>query len=178
MYLLQPDHHIEEAFPGSSRTAIWIMGKKTNLKAALSSHQARAKKKQDVARAAQVAEQKGKKPSQNKGKGKAQSAIIPFKPTDKILLIGEGNFSFAHALVRDSPVLLEHLPPPNVVATAYDSEDECYEKYPEAVDIVRDLRTIGAEVLFGVDATKLEKHHILKSRKFDRIMWNFPHAGK
>ena len=156
------------------------MGKKTSLKAALSGHQARAKKKQDAKLAAQVAEQKGKKPSQNKGKGKAaaqQTTTIPFKPTDRILLIGEGNFSFARALLRDAPTALQHLPPSNVVATAYDSEEECYEKYPEAAGIVQEIRSSGAEVLFGVDATKLEKHPLLKSRKFDKVVWNFPHAG-
>jgi 25S rRNA (uracil2634-N3)-methyltransferase len=28
-----------------------------------------------------------------------------------------------------------------------------------------------------VDGTRLEKHHALKGRKWDRICWNFPHAG-
>ncbi len=156
------------------------MGKKTSLKAALSGHQARAKKKQDAKKAAQVAEQKGKKPSHNKGKSKAlpQHALtVPFKPTDRILLVGEGNFSFAHALLYDPPSALEHLPASNVVATAYDSEQECFEKYPEAVAIVQDIRNKGGEVLFEVDATKLEKHPLLKSQKFDKIVWNFPHAG-
>ncbi|KAI0690749.1 hypothetical protein BC835DRAFT_1280414 [Cytidiella melzeri] len=155
------------------------MGKKSSLKAALSSHQARTKKKQDAKQAALVAEQKGKKPLQSKAKGRAlASTTIPFKPTDKILLIGEGNFSFARALLFHPPVSLQHLPPCNVIATAYDSEIQCYDKYPEAVEIVKDLRTQGAEILFRVDATKLEKHPSLRGRKFDKIMWNFPHAGK
>jgi len=34
------------------------------------------------------------------------------------------------------------------------------------------------EVLFGIDATKLQKHPVLKGRRWDRIVWNFPHAGK
>ncbi|KAI0095252.1 hypothetical protein BDY19DRAFT_916961 [Irpex rosettiformis] len=157
------------------------MGKKISLKAALSGHQARAKKKQDAKQAAQVAEQKGKKPSHNKGKGKvvAQQAVtVPFKPTDRILLVGEGNFSFAHALLYDAPISLQHLPPSGVVATAYDSEEECYQKYPEAADIVQNIRAKGAEVIFGVDATKLEKNPLLRARKFDKVAWNFPHAGK
>jgi 25S rRNA (uracil2634-N3)-methyltransferase len=157
------------------------MGKRSSLKSALSSHQTRVKKKQDAIRAAQVAEQKGKKPSQTKGKGKTLAAApqttVPFRPVDRILLVGEGNFSFARALVCDPPTVLQHLPPSNVTATAYDSEEECYEKYPEAVGIVQALRAKGSEVLFSVDATKLEKHSVLRGRKYDKIMWNFPHAG-
>ncbi|THV06511.1 hypothetical protein K435DRAFT_848989 [Dendrothele bispora CBS 962.96] len=73
---------------------------------------------------------------------------------------------------------LEHLPPKNVTATAYDSEEECYEKYPDGEEIVRELREKSVEVRFGVDATKLERVSGFKGRKWDRIVWNFPHAGK
>jgi hypothetical protein len=54
---------------------------------------------------------------------------------------------------------------------------ECYDKYPEAADIVQDLRAAGAEVHFGVDATQLGKVASFKGGKWDRIVWNFPHAG-
>ncbi|OAX42083.1 hypothetical protein K503DRAFT_406817 [Rhizopogon vinicolor AM-OR11-026] len=150
--------------------------KKTSLKATLQSQQARLKNKQKASHAAEAAEVKGKR----KGKGKAPPLrpTIPFTPTDKILLIGEGNFSFAHALIVDPPSSLEHLPPSNITATAYDSEQECYDKYPEARSNVNTLRERGAEVLFGVDATRLEKCSALKARRFDRVVWNFPHAGK
>jgi 25S rRNA (uracil2634-N3)-methyltransferase len=149
--------------------------KKKALKATLQSQQVRLKKKKKAVQAAEAAEVKGKR----KGKGKAPPLrpTIPFTPTDKILLIGEGNFSFAHALVIDPPPSLEHLPPSNIVATAYDSEQECYDKYPEARSIVDKLRERGVEVLFGVDATRLEKCGALKARRFDRVVWNFPHAG-
>ncbi|TFY75842.1 hypothetical protein EWM64_g8174, partial [Hericium alpestre] len=152
-------------------------GKKSSLKAALTSQQSRLKKKQQ---AEQVAEQKGKKPKGTKGKERAPPlrSTIPFRPTDKILLIGEGNFSFAHALAVDPPEVLQHLPRQNLYATAYDSEEECYSKYPESKDCVENLRAKGVHVLFNVDATQLEKCSALKGQKFDRIIWNFPHAGK
>lgn len=155
------------------------MGKKGSLKSALSSQQTRLKKKQDAVQATKVAEQKAKKPSGSKGKGKAAAGpvTVPFKATDTILLIGEGNFSFARALVCNPPPALQYLPASNVVATAYDSEEECFSKYPEAQAIVEELRHKGAEVLFGVDATKLESTSSLRNRKFDKIVWNFPHAG-
>lgn len=160
------------------------MGK--GLKAALKSQQSRLKAKEKAQKAAHAAELKGKKPFtetsslsiKSKGKGKEkdvpqnQRPTIPFQPTDKILLVGEGNFSFTRALVVHPPPGsgLEYLPPGNLTATAYDSEEECYEKYPEAEDIVRGLRDRSIEVLFSVDATRLEKTPGLKGRKWDRIM--------
>ncbi|EDR15301.1 uncharacterized protein LACBIDRAFT_228395 [Laccaria bicolor S238N-H82] len=126
----------------------------------------------------------------NKGKGKAKSTVkiasksttrrptIPFRATDKILLIGEGNFSFARSLIEDPPTELQSLPPANITATAFDTEEECYAKYTEAEDIVAKIKERGVHVLFGVDGTKLEKHSALKGKKWDRIVWNFPHAGK
>lgn len=65
------------------------------------------------------------------------------------MLIGEGDFSFARALIRSGHK------PGLITATAYDSESICYEKYPEAPDTVKGLRESGAEVVFGVDATKI-----------------------
>ena len=168
------------------------MGKKNSLKSALSSQQIRLKKKQDAVHAAQLAEHKGKKPGnyapqvaiKGKGKGKASPAnrippaIIPLKATDRILLIGEGNFSFTRSLVIDPPTALQYLPPANITATAYDSEEECYEKYPGSQEVVQSLREKNVEVIFSVDATRLEKHATLKTRRYDKIVWNFPHAGK
>ncbi|KAJ7024380.1 hypothetical protein C8F04DRAFT_1401171 [Mycena alexandri] len=168
------------------------MGKsKKPLKAALQSQQSRMKLKQKASQAAQTAELMSKKHGGGKGKtttaaakGKGKEVApprrptIPFRATDKILLIGEGNFSFARALIRDAPAELEHLPPKNITATAYDTEKECFEKYPEAEDTVLELRTAGVDVLFGVDATQLGKVAAFKGKKWDRIVWNFPHAGK
>jgi len=176
------------------------MGKSSkNLKSALLSHQSRLKAKEKISHAAKVAEEKSRKrggisnqmynalnprfSGDSKGKRKAIAAppkrrpTIPFRPTDKILLIGEGNFSFARALVESALADLQFLPPNNLTATSYDTEKQCYEKYPEAGSIISILRTKGVEVIFGVDGTRLEKHHVLRGRKWDRICWNFPHAG-
>ncbi|KAJ7292939.1 hypothetical protein C8J57DRAFT_1267621 [Mycena rebaudengoi] len=172
------------------------MGKsKKSLKATLQSQQSRLKIKQKATQAAQTAELKAKKSgtpttgkqstprAASKGKGKElapppRRPTIPYRATDKILLIGEGNFSFARSLIKDAPAELEELPPSNITATAYDTEQQCYEKYPEAEEIVEELKARGVEVLFAVDATQLGKIAALKNRKWDRIVWNFPHAGK
>lgn len=157
-------------------------GKKKALKSTLQSQQSRLNKKKQAEDAAKVAEQLRKKPGHSKGKGKGKAppprVTVPFKPTDRILLVGEGNFSFAKALVFDPPASLQQLPAVNVTATAYDSEGECYVKYPEAREIVEALIEKGVEVLFDVDATKLEKLAVLKGRRWDRIVFNFPHAGQ
>ncbi|KAK1229790.1 hypothetical protein PQX77_007138 [Marasmius sp. AFHP31] len=206
-----------------------------SLKSALVSQQSRFKAKEHAAHVAEVAQAKedrarGKKPKLDphsiatatkgktgpvtvKGKGKTKAAdaiprrpIIPFRPTDTILLIGEGNFSFARALVscqatssttpsspstskeadeHPSLAVLAQLPPNNITATAYDSEDDCYAKYPDAREIVLELRSKGVEVVFGVDAGKLEalaknkgKGKGKELKKWDKVVWNFPHAGK
>ena len=169
------------------------MGK--SLKAALKSQQSRLKANQKLLHAAHVAEHKlrtqgersttkitsnstsGLKRKAKKTARPQRRPIIPFKSTDSVLLIGEGNFSFARALIQSSALHL-HLPPNNITATAYDSEQECYEKYPEAKHIVLDLRSSGMEVFFSVDGTCLEKNSSLKGRRWDRVIWNFPHAGE
>jgi 25S rRNA (uracil2634-N3)-methyltransferase len=182
-------------------------GAKSSLKTALQAQQHRLKKKDQATRAAQIVEstQRGKKSLRNsanldvKGKGKEhpQRVTIPFKATDRILLVGEGNFSFAYALLFHPPsstplvpasqdpsepstltTSLEFLPSANVTATAYDTEEECYTKYPDARENVAALKSKGAEVLFGVDATRLERTPRLKGRRWDRVVWNFPHAGE
>ncbi|KIY73396.1 hypothetical protein CYLTODRAFT_417072 [Cylindrobasidium torrendii FP15055 ss-10] len=163
------------------------MGKsKNNLKAALQSQQSRQKNKDQATRVEKIieAQAKAKKLSQSQGKAKGRKQqqprlVVPFSATDTILLVGEGNFSFTRALVFDPPTPeLAHLPPGNVTATAYDSEEECYSKYPESQEIVSSLRERGVHVLFDVDATKLEITPGIKGRQWDKLVWNFPHAGK
>ncbi|KAF8504961.1 hypothetical protein BU17DRAFT_58182 [Hysterangium stoloniferum] len=161
------------------------MGKKTNLKASLSNFQEKQKKAQlqktkEAAKKATVkqalkpsAKSRGKRPAQ-----RVKKATIPVAASDTILLIGEGNFSFARALFISRCESIAHLPPSNVTATAYDSEEACYEKYPDAQDIVKDLRERGVTVIFDVDARRLDSHKELKKRRWKRIIWNFPHAGK
>lgn|SRR6266404_2153153 len=154
--------------------------KKTSLKATLSSAQARLTRKKDTATAQAIARKARKVPThaQVLRTHSPRRSTIPFKSSDKILLIGEGNFSFSLALLQHPPPPLDHLLPAHITATTYDTEDECYIKYSEAQEYVRVLRENGVQVLFSVDATKLEKTSALKGKTFDRIVWNFPHAGE
>lgn len=105
-------------------------------------------------------------------KGKAK-AIIPFTPDDTILLLGEANFSFALSLITH-----HRHPAYQVLATSYDSEKVCFEKYPDAKDIVRELQEKGVGVEFGVDGGALEKCKKVGKGRWSRVIMNFPHAGE
>ncbi|NXN02022.1 FDXA1 protein, partial [Sylvia borin] len=87
----------------------------------------------------------------------------------RVLLLGEGNFSFAAALCGARGT--------HVVATCYESEEEALGAAGAARSIRR-LRDSGAEVVFSVDCTKLQEHFLLGTREFDRVYFNFPHCGR
>ncbi|XP_063034476.1 ferredoxin-fold anticodon-binding domain-containing protein 1 [Melospiza melodia melodia] len=87
----------------------------------------------------------------------------------RVLLLGEGNFSFAAAL--------SGAPGTHVVATCYESEEEAAGRGAAARSIRR-LRDSGAEVVFSVDCTKLKEHFVPGEREFDRVYFNFPHCGR
>ncbi|KAG7835378.1 hypothetical protein KL942_005317 [Ogataea angusta] len=114
--------------------------------------------------------------------------FIPFAPTDHLLLVGEGDFSFTQSIVR-----AHYVNPSCTWATSLDSEDDVYKKYPHARDIIDSLRNSGVHVVFNIDATQLirsfklssnvRKHAnrnitMLGTNHIDLIMFNFPHTGK
>ena len=108
----------------------------------------------------------------NQSPEKTPGSTIPFDPEDRILLIGEGDFSFAKSIV-------EHHGCYDVTATCLDSKDEVHDKYnPQAEQHIEYLEGEGQVVLYGVDATKLESVKALrKGGLFRRIVFNFPHVG-
>ncbi|NXS54882.1 FDXA1 protein, partial [Brachypteracias leptosomus] len=87
----------------------------------------------------------------------------------RVLLLGEGNFSFAASLCGAGGT--------QVVATCYESEEEV-EGREGAAENARRLREGGAEVLFSVDCTKLKDYFLPEERQFDCIYFNFPHCGR
>ena len=98
---------------------------------------------------------------------------IPFTPYDSILLVGEGDLSFAKSIV-------EHHGCCDVTATCFDSQTELFEKYePQAEEHARFLEEESQKVLYGIDATKLDKDKQIKklSTQWDVIVFNFPHVG-
>lgn len=55
--------------------------------------------------------------------------------------------------------------------------DALISKYKQAKSNLENLERLGASLLHGVDATKMKFHPDLRMRRFDRIVFNFPHAG-
>ncbi|KAF2226689.1 hypothetical protein BDZ85DRAFT_180050, partial [Elsinoe ampelina] len=102
-----------------------------------------------------------------------QKSPIPFDFTnDSILLIGDGDLSFAHSLVTHHIAL-------NVTATVFDTETELEAKYPQSTTLITSMQTEepSTTILYNVDATKLLSIKPLKGKVFDRIVFNFPHVG-
>ena len=105
---------------------------------------------------------------------------IPFSSTDRILLIGEGDFSFSSSLLSAHGCA-------NLVATSYDKNSELRNKYPQAASNIAALEAEqNCTVKYGVDATKLGKSGVaegggggkeVKKGGFDRVVFNFPHVG-
>ncbi|RWR77026.1 heavy metal-associated isoprenylated plant protein 41-like protein [Cinnamomum micranthum f. kanehirae] len=89
----------------------------------------------------------------------------------EILLVGEGDFSFSLCLANAFGSAS------NIVTTSLDSDDVVTKNYSQAKSNIQNLLKMGATVLHGVDATKMKLHTDLSMRKFDRIIFNFPHAG-
>lgn len=96
------------------------------------------------------------------------------EPFLDVLLVGEGNFSFARALVEALGSGAR------VWATGLDDAATLAAKYPEALaEHVAVLRQLGAHVVHGVDATQPGKAaRALQARVFDRVAFHFPHAGR
>ncbi|NP_001101615.2 ferredoxin-fold anticodon-binding domain-containing protein 1 isoform 2 [Rattus norvegicus] len=84
----------------------------------------------------------------------------------RLLLVGEGNFSFAASLIDGLD------PDVSVTATGFQHRADL-EGDPVALENLRRLRERGVEVRFGVDCTQLADE-----REFDRIYFNFPHCGR
>ena len=106
-------------------------------------------------------------------------SAIPFQPTDRILLVGEGDFSFSKALLVSYNCT-------SLLATSFDPRPAVIEKYPQAVTNLEALdaeREKGTQVLFEVDATKIGTSRTgsggkpIKRGGFDKIVFNFPHVG-
>jgi 25S rRNA (uracil2634-N3)-methyltransferase len=123
-------------------------------------------------------QQQQQKSSTNKAQPQPKASkpqpTIPFESEDHILLIGEGDFSFATSLV-------EHHGACDLTATSFDSQTTLYEKYtPQAEKHTTFLTDEGQTVLYNIDATKLEKYKSLTRAPgglWDVIIFNFPHVG-
>ncbi|OAX83604.1 hypothetical protein ACJ72_02033 [Emergomyces africanus] len=90
-----------------------------------------------------------------KAKASAQnrSPTIPFQKGDRILLVGEGDFSFALSLATYHGCK-------NLLATSFDAEPALYAKYPQAKLNIEKLCACGSE-------TRLSSPITLKRKRQD-----------
>nr|CAD7265986.1 unnamed protein product [Timema shepardi] len=88
------------------------------------------------------------------------------KRSERVLLVGEGNFSFAVDLFKLGKCL-------KITATCLEAEI-CVEPGKSNVHYLDER---GVRVLFGIDGTKLTDHPQLKNVTFSKILFNFPHVG-
>jgi len=85
-----------------------------------------------------------------------------------VLSVGSGDGSQQLAILKSGHN--------KIVSTFFDSEQDVISKYGTARDNIEQLRK-SSTVLFGVDATKLHTHPDLKKKRFDIILFTFPHTG-
>ncbi|KAG6592122.1 hypothetical protein SDJN03_14468, partial [Cucurbita argyrosperma subsp. sororia] len=98
--------------------------------------------------------------------------ITHYSSSHDILLVGEGNFSFSVCLASFFGTAT------NVVATSLDSEETLLRKYGSDIKTtLEELKELGCSVMHGVDVMTMSQHPLLCHTLFDRIVFNFPHAG-
>lgn len=88
----------------------------------------------------------------------------------KILILGDGNFSFSLAFYEKNKNDIIHL-----TASSFDSEDQVVQKYPESISILAKLRELPqVEIQHQINACDLSR---LSRDSFDIIIFNHPHCG-
>ncbi|PSS05999.1 Heavy metal-associated isoprenylated plant protein [Actinidia chinensis var. chinensis] len=103
--------------------------------------------------------------------GRVERWMKHYSSFQKILLVGEGDFSFSACLAMAFGCA--H----NIIATSLDSRGFLSSNYRKAMSNIESLTSRGAEVVHGVDATQMANHFLFRDMTFDRIVFNFPHAG-
>ncbi|XP_014252460.1 uncharacterized protein LOC106668326 isoform X2 [Cimex lectularius] len=92
---------------------------------------------------------------------------------DKVLLLGEGNFSFTCELVRILKESCGFQDFSGFFSTCLeDEESSAITAENKAL-----LEKEGVRVLYGVDATKLSQNKHLQNGNFRKVIFNFPHVG-
>ncbi|GLJ48998.1 hypothetical protein SUGI_1033730 [Cryptomeria japonica] len=105
------------------------------------------------------------------GQPALEKRIMHYSDFHHILLVGEGDFSFSSALAKAFGSA------ENIVATSLDSREEVISSYNSGQNNLRSLEKRRAMTLHSADAKTMKKHEILREMLFDRIVFNFPHAG-
>ncbi|KAK8943609.1 hypothetical protein KSP40_PGU009183 [Platanthera guangdongensis] len=102
---------------------------------------------------------------------KKEKWIMHYSNAHSILLVGEGDFSFSACLARSFGSAV------NMVATSRDNEVDLMKKHRDAKNHLDELKGLGCKLLYGIDVKDMQDDPFLKTKRFDRIIFNFPHAG-
>ncbi|GMG26580.1 unnamed protein product [Ambrosiozyma monospora] len=117
-----------------------------------------------------------------------QRPFIPFGQHEHVLLVGEGDFSFALSTINSGYILPEFL-----IATSFDSLDELIAKYANVEENLEQLKAKGVKIFHDIDATELiqsfkltktfkknkcKNKTVLGTDTIDLILFNFPHSGR
>lgn len=89
----------------------------------------------------------------------------------QILLVGEGDFSFSACLASAFGSAS------NMIATSLDNQATVMINHPTANLNWEGLSRLGATIVHEVNVHTMSIHHLLWGKKFDRVVFNFPHAG-
>ena len=85
----------------------------------------------------------------------------------KMLLVGEGNLSFARCLIEQ-----HRIPPRNITATTYEDKNELSDKAKANATY---LEKMGTLVLHSLDARHV--HKVFSDEVFSSIVFQFPNSG-
>ncbi|KAG7606254.1 hypothetical protein ISN45_At05g051860 [Arabidopsis thaliana x Arabidopsis arenosa] len=87
----------------------------------------------------------------------------------KILLVGEGDFSFSLSLARAFGSAS------NLTATSLDTQGELEQKFKNGKANVEELERLGCSVVYGVNVhSMITKPSVGGSAIYDRVIFNFP----
>ncbi|KAL3233398.1 hypothetical protein RNJ44_03438 [Nakaseomyces bracarensis] len=167
-------------------------GHAKGLKAALLNHQASVKLSKTIKKKEENKLKQKTQLNKNQKAQKLQSAnqkFIPFERNETLLLVGEGDLSFARSIVEEDYIL-----PENLIVTSFDnSPTELRLKYPHSFEENYEfLVSENVKIFFQIDATKLIKSFKISKhtpwskimgpawryKYLQNIMFNFPHTGK
>jgi hypothetical protein len=88
----------------------------------------------------------------------------------RVLILGDGNFSFSSCFVRS--LTSSHY---SIHCTSFDSHSSLQTKYPESAHHLGQVQSeSNTLVSHDVDATSLHKYDL---GSFNAIIFNFPHLG-
>ncbi|KAJ9687076.1 hypothetical protein PVL29_015793 [Vitis rotundifolia] len=102
---------------------------------------------------------------------KKERSTQHYSSSQKIVFVGEGDFSFSACLARQFGSAV------NMVATSLDPEEMVYTKHWSCETHLEELKRFGCLVLHEVDVKEMSRHPTLTHMEFDVIVFNFPHAG-